>query len=119
MKFRRFLNMLLALAMVVASSISAPMAVAAPSAQSGTVHGQMTMDAGHCEAMAGQSSNDLAGHHEKADQSCCAATCFAGTLIPAAAERMVVLTVMPPAVGPPGNIQGILAEIATPPPRHA
>ena len=111
--FRRFLALLFAVAMAAAPLGMPAMAEAAPAAASH--HGMAAGQPGHCDQR--QAEPDRR-QPSAPDQNCCAAMCIA-VVIPLGAAELA--SYHPARARPASDLdrRGVLAEIATPPPRTA
>ena len=113
MAFRQFLAIFAALAVLLAPSLAS----AAQPVMAQDHHQQQIVKSGHCDSEAQESR----GEEPQPKQSCCASMCMGmavPTLASAAEERMFVRNAG--ADFPAAQFgRGVLAEIATPPPRVA
>ena len=100
---------LVALAMLFAPGVTGAAMAAAPH------HDMAMMEAGHCQAPASGS-----GHHDQSDgKSCCVAMCMALAVAPSSPAKALPSPREMPQFASPKAYHGLLAEIATPPPRRS
>lgn len=117
MRFALLLRALLAIAVVLAASLTAPAAMAMP--QPAPMHHAAAMKASHCAQMPMPDSGAPKHHEGKAGKSCCAATCLATATFFASAIEPLDTSGDEPSLAAVKSFHGLIAEIATPPPRIA
>lgn len=99
----------LALSVLFAPGVTGAAMAAAPH------HGMAMMEAGHCQAPASRS-----GHHDQSDgKSCCVSMCMTLAVAPSAPAEALPQRREVPQFASPKAYHGLLAEIATPPPRRS
>src|SRR5437764_12059482 len=109
MSIRALFAILVAIAVLLAPTISGAAMAAAPH------HGMEMMEAGHCQS---PPSNN--GHHDRTDgKSCCIAMCMALAVAPSAPAEISPSREQMAQFAAPQAYRGLPAEIATPPPRHS
>lgn len=100
---------LIALSVLFAPAVTATAMVDAPD------HGMQLMEAGHCQAPPAKS-----GDHGKMDgKNCCISMCTAVAVAPSVLAETAQPRRHVPQFVAPRSYHGLLAEIATPPPRHS
>ena len=105
---RKLFAVILALAVLVAPGVTGAAMAATPN------HQMPMMEAGHCHTPPASS-----GEHKMGGKSCCIAMCMALAVAPSAPTEMAPPRQQIAEFAPPKAYHGLLAEIATPPPRRA
>lgn len=112
MSIRRLLAVLIAASVLFASALSGTAAASAATVN----HDMQMMESGHCQAPPSHKSD----HDKSAGKSCCISMCMAAVaLAPAVPTEALVLHDSMTAFPALKHYHGLLAEIATPPPRLA
>ena len=107
--FSKLFALVLALAVLLAPGVTSAAMAASP------YHDMALMEAGHCQMLP---SSD--GHHKKMDgKSCCIAMCMALAVAPSTPAEASPPRQQIAGFVAPKTYHGLLAEIATPPPRHS
>lgn len=117
MDFTRFFKALLAFALVLASSLIAPHAMAAAPVEDS--HEMAEAQSAHCASMPADGPLRPADHPMGGNISCCTATCLGTAVVPVLPVQHVRIAAELPRLTATTRIRGVLAEIATPPPRTA
>ncbi len=106
---RRLFAIFVAISVLFAPAVTTTAMAAAPD------HGMQMMDAGHCQAPPAKSSD-----HGKMDgKNCCISMCTAVAVAPSVPAETAQPRRQTHQFVAPKAYHGLLAEIATPPPRHS
>jgi hypothetical protein len=107
MTLSKLFAMLIALAVLIAPGVAGAAMAATPH------HAMAMMQAGHCQAPPSNSAD----HDKTPAKSCCIAMCTALAIAPTRPAASSPPQQQVAEFAPPKAIHGLLAEIATPPPR--
>ena len=106
---RKLFAILVALSVLFAPAVTGAAMAAAPH------HDIQMMEGGHCQAPPSKSAD----HDKMGGKNCCIAMCTAVAVAPSAPAEATGLRQQIAQFVPPKAYHGLLAEIATPPPRHS
>ena len=102
-------------AIIVALSVLFAPAVTGAAMAAAAHHDIQMMEGGHCQAPPSKSAD----HDKMGGKSCCISMCTAVAVAPSAPAEATGLRQQLTQFVPPNAYHGLLAEIATPPPRHS
>jgi len=106
---RKLFAILVALSVLFAPAVTGAAMAAAP------YHDMQMMEGGHCQAP----PSKPADHDKMGGKNCCISMCTAVAVAPSAPAEAATLLEQVVQFVPPKAYRGLLAEIATPPPRHS
>ena|SRR5438477_2236478 len=106
---QKLFAILVALSVLFASAVTGAAMAAAPH------HGMPMTEAGHCQAPPSKSAD----HDRMGGKNCCISMCTAVAVAPSAPAETTEPRQQITEFVPPKTYHGLLAEIATPPPRHS
>ena len=106
---QKLFAILVALSVLFAPGITGAAIAAPPN------HDMQMMEGGHCQAPPSKSAD----HEKMGGKNCCISMCTAVAIAPSAPAETAEARQQIAQFVPPKTYHGLLAEIATPPPRHS